>query len=63
MTDANVPEWPVYTLEDPTDMVFNATEVDDTLNIHVEADTWREEQLQVWLKYPIELSCSSDRTS
>lgn len=40
-------------------MVLNATEKDNRINVRVEADTWREEGVAVWSKYPIELEYGS----
>ncbi|OJJ45241.1 hypothetical protein ASPZODRAFT_160156 [Penicilliopsis zonata CBS 506.65] len=42
-----VPHWPEYT-ESQKNFVYNAT-LDDTLNLHVEEDTFREEQIQWWM--------------
>lgn len=36
-------------------MVFNATESDNQLNVHIEPDTWRKEGVALWDKYAIEL--------
>lgn len=42
-----VPYWPEYT-KSKKNMVFNAT-LSDTLNLHVENDTFRERQIQWWI--------------
>ncbi|GKT58559.1 triacylglycerol lipase [Colletotrichum tofieldiae] len=55
-----VPEWPRYSVSEPTNMVFNATFADNTIYTHVEADTWREEGLELWVKYAVELSFNSN---
>lgn len=52
------PEWPVYSVEEPVNMVLNATL--DALNVHVEPDTWREEGMALWDKYEIELQSESN---
>lgn len=41
-----MPEWPPYTVESPSNIVFNAT--DAALNIHIEPDTWRKEGMAIW---------------
>ncbi|KAK4245491.1 lipase 4 [Corynascus novoguineensis] len=51
----NVPTWPKYSVDKPSNLVLNATEVPDVLNIHIEPDTWREEGMALWAKYPLEL--------
>ncbi|KAH6847818.1 Alpha/Beta hydrolase protein [Chaetomium sp. MPI-CAGE-AT-0009] len=50
-----VPAWPKYSVENPSNLVLNATEVPDELNIHVEPDTWRQEGMALWAEYPLEL--------
>ncbi|WYZ38622.1 hypothetical protein EsH8_III_000536 [Colletotrichum jinshuiense] len=55
-----VPEWPAYSVSEPTNMVFNATFSDNKINTHVEADTWRGANFDLWLKYDIELQFGSD---
>ncbi|GKT40877.1 lipase 5 [Colletotrichum spaethianum] len=52
----DVPEWPQYSVSEPTNMVFNATFADNTIHTRVEADTWRGEGLELWVKYAVELS-------
>lgn len=52
---SGVPEWPKYTVDNPTNMVLNATEAPDRLNVHVEPDTWRAEGMALWTQYPLEL--------
>jgi hypothetical protein len=47
-----VPDWSAYSAKEPSNIVFNAT--DTELNIHIEADTWREEGMALWAKYPTE---------
>ncbi|KAJ0165631.1 Lipase 1 [Colletotrichum tanaceti] len=51
-----VPEWPQYSVSEPANMAFNATFADNTIYTRVEADTWREESLELWNKYAVELS-------
>lgn len=53
--DPDVPAWPKYTVENPSNLVLNATAVPDKLNVHVEPDTWRQEGMALWAKYPLEL--------
>jgi hypothetical protein len=36
-------------------MVFNATAEDNTLNVHIEEDSWRKEEIGFWNKHGIEL--------
>jgi hypothetical protein len=55
VTVAGVPTWPKYSVDEPVNLVLNATEVPDQLNVHVEPDTWREEGMALWAKYPEEL--------
>jgi hypothetical protein len=50
-----VPTWPKYSVDEPVNLVLNATAVPDQLNVHVEPDTWREEGMALWAKYPEEL--------
>ncbi|KAL2159330.1 hypothetical protein VTH06DRAFT_2333 [Thermothelomyces fergusii] len=50
-----VPVWPKYTVDNPSNLVLNATETPDVLNIHVEPDTWREEGMALWAEHPLEL--------
>jgi len=50
-----VPEWPRYTLGNPVNMVWNATKEPDSVNNHLEPDTWREEGMALWPRYPLEL--------
>jgi hypothetical protein len=38
----DVPAWPKYSVDGPSSLVLNATIVPNVLNIHVEANTWRE---------------------
>ena len=40
-------QWPEYNLSTPQNFVFNAT--DDTLNLHIEDDDYREEAIQIWI--------------
>ncbi|KAK3293163.1 Alpha/Beta hydrolase protein [Chaetomium fimeti] len=54
-TVPNVPAWPKYSVENPSNLVLNATQVPDKLNIHIEPDTWREEGMALWAEYPLEL--------
>ncbi|KAH8172559.1 carboxylesterase family protein [Sarocladium implicatum] len=54
------PRWPLYSNDSPKNMVFNATESDDKLNVHIEADTWRKEGMGLWEKYPVELQFGSN---
>ncbi|GAB1318454.1 Carboxylic ester hydrolase [Madurella fahalii] len=54
-----MPAWPKYNLKRPSNLVLNATEVPDMLNVHVEPDTWREEGMALWAKYPLELDMFS----
>lgn len=56
---AGFPKWPKYSLKSPTNIVFNATETPDVLNVHVEPDTWREEGMALWPKYAMELDLLS----
>ncbi|KAK4641587.1 hypothetical protein QC761_500510 [Podospora bellae-mahoneyi] len=49
------PVWPKYDVKKPTNMVFNATEHPDRLNVHIEPDTWRKEGMAIWPSHPIEL--------
>lgn len=44
-----IPEWPEYT-ESKQNMVWNGT-LDDTLNIHIENDTFRHDQIQWWMDH------------
>ncbi|KAH6623094.1 Alpha/Beta hydrolase protein [Chaetomium tenue] len=53
--DPDVPAWPKYTVENPSNLVLNATAIPDKLNVHVEPDTWRQEGMALWAKYPLEL--------
>ncbi|KAF6834067.1 para-nitrobenzyl esterase [Colletotrichum plurivorum] len=55
-----VPDWPVYSLSEPTNMAFNATASDDEINTRVESDTWRTEAMDLWVKYAVELSFGAD---
>ena len=55
----NFPERPLYTAEEPKNIVFNATEEDNNLNVHVEHDTWRKKGMDLWKKYPYELRFGS----
>lgn len=55
-TVPEVPEWPQYSISEPANMAFNATFADNTIYTRVEADTWREEGLELWNKYAVELS-------
>ncbi|KAK0649784.1 hypothetical protein B0T16DRAFT_492341 [Cercophora newfieldiana] len=41
-----VPEWPQYSVKEPFNIVFNAT--DTQLNVHIEPDTWRKEGMAFW---------------
>jgi hypothetical protein len=59
----NVPTWPKYTVEMPVNMVWNATTVLDRINNHVEADTWREEGMALWGRFPLELDFVPSRNS
>ena len=52
------PDWPVYSGEEPVNLVLNAT--DDALNVHVEPDTWRQEGMALWDTYGIELQFESN---
>jgi hypothetical protein len=52
VTVNDVPTWPLYSLEKPSNTVFNAT--DSGLNMHIEPDTWREEGMALFAKYPTE---------
>jgi hypothetical protein len=45
----------MYSVENPSNMVFNATAVPDLLNIRIEPDTWRKEGMALWGKYVLEL--------
>ena len=47
------PEWPAYSIEEPVNLVLNATE--DALSVHLEPDTWREEAIALWETHEIEL--------
>jgi len=47
-----VPTWLAYTVKKPTNIVFNAT--DTQINLHLDSDTWREEGMAIWAKYPAE---------
>ncbi|KAK0657810.1 Alpha/Beta hydrolase protein [Cercophora newfieldiana] len=47
-----VPEWPPYSIKNPSNIVFNATETD--LNVHIEPDTWRKEGMAFWARYATE---------
>ncbi|KAK3360620.1 Alpha/Beta hydrolase protein [Lasiosphaeria hispida] len=58
----NVPIWPKYTLEKPVNMVWNATQEPDTVNNHIESDTWREEGMALWPKYALELDMIPSRS-
>ncbi|KAK4172317.1 Alpha/Beta hydrolase protein [Triangularia setosa] len=49
------PVWPKYDVKKPTNLVFNATEHPDRLNVQVEPDTWRKKGMAIWPKHPIEL--------
>ncbi|KAI9147654.1 Lipase 2 [Paramyrothecium foliicola] len=49
------PKWPAYSLDKPVNMVYNATEADNKLNVHIEADTWRQKGMSLWSRYPFEL--------
>ncbi|KAK0743040.1 Alpha/Beta hydrolase protein [Schizothecium vesticola] len=49
------PTWPKYSVEKPSNLVFNATEEPDVLNVHVEPDTFREEGFRLFETYPYEL--------
>ncbi|KAK4204589.1 Alpha/Beta hydrolase protein [Triangularia verruculosa] len=49
------PTWPKYDVRKPTNLVLNATEHPDRLNVHVEPDTWRKEGMAVWPSNPFEL--------
>ncbi|KAK4161401.1 lipase 4 [Cladorrhinum sp. PSN259] len=49
------PEWPKYSAKNPRNIVFNATATPDVLNVHLEKDTWREEEMALWWTYPMEL--------
>ncbi|KAL0943725.1 para-nitrobenzyl esterase [Colletotrichum truncatum] len=55
-----VPDWPEYSASEPTNMVFNATFSDNKINTYVEADTWRKENTELWLKYAVELNFGGD---
>lgn len=44
-----IPEWPEYT-ESKQNMVWNGT-LDNTLNLHIENDTFREEQIGWWMDH------------
>ena len=50
--DKNIPNWPLYSVKDPKNMVWNAT---NTLNVRLEPDTWRKEGMELWVKNPTEL--------
>ena len=54
------PRWPLYSNDGPKNMVFNATESDNKLNVHIETDTWRKEGMGLWEKYPVELQFGSN---
>lgn len=41
-------------------MVFNATEADNKLNVHIESDTWRKVGISLWKRYPFELQFLSE---
>lgn len=43
-----IPEWPEYSVSQ-SNFVYNAT-LDDTLNLHVEKDNWREEQMEWFIE-------------
>lgn len=49
------PTWPEYSVKEPVNLVFNATEMPDLLNVHVEPDTFREEGFRLFEAYPHEL--------
>ncbi|KAK4220588.1 lipase 4 [Podospora fimiseda] len=53
------PEWPKYSVENPRNIVFNATAEPDRLNVHLEKDDWREEAMALWWTYPLELDLAS----
>lgn len=59
----SVPKWPKYTVEEPANMVFNATAEPDRLHNHVEPDTWRPDGMALWAKYPLELDFVPSRNS
>ncbi|PYH92802.1 alpha/beta-hydrolase [Aspergillus ellipticus CBS 707.79] len=42
-----IPQWPEYSVSQKN-FVYNAT-LENTLNLHVEADDWRETQMQWWI--------------
>ena len=48
----DVPTWPLYTTDNPSNIVFNAT--GDTLDVHIEPDTWREKGMAIWAERPLE---------
>ncbi|KAK0621004.1 neuroligin-4 [Immersiella caudata] len=49
------PAWPKYSVKSPSNLVFNATEKPDVLNVHVEPDTFREEGIRLFETYPYQL--------
>ncbi|KAK3986188.1 lipase 4 [Cladorrhinum sp. PSN332] len=53
------PEWPRYSVDNPRNIVFNATAEPDALNVHLEKDTWRKEGMALWWTYPLELDFAS----
>ncbi|KAF3358612.1 Phosphatidylinositol 3-kinase tor2 [Verticillium dahliae VDG1] len=54
-----IPKWPTYDLASPKNMLLNATESDNQLNVRLEPDTWRAEGMALWPQYPIELDLGS----
>ncbi|KAM0330810.1 hypothetical protein ACHAQA_003765 [Verticillium albo-atrum] len=54
-----IPEWPVYSLAAPKNLVLNATESNNKINVRVEADTWRSKGIALWEEYAIELDLGS----
>ncbi|KAK4450500.1 lipase 4 [Podospora aff. communis PSN243] len=53
------PTWPKYNIKEPTNLVLNATEKPDILNVHVEPDTFRKEGFRLFEMYPYELDLTS----
>ena len=49
------PTWPAYSVEKPSNLVFNATKSPDVLNVHVEPDTFREKGFRLFETYPYQL--------
>ncbi|KAI9148427.1 Carboxylic ester hydrolase [Paramyrothecium foliicola] len=53
------PRWPAYSVEQPVNMVLNATEINNKLNVRIEKDEWRTLGMNLWKRHPFELQFQS----